>query len=126
MQLTGAGITPVICRPKQEGSLKGMTQFKKIRKNKKERLTSKTTYATIGLDGGDIVLINDTTKDIKKLCIDQGILLKDLAERAGTSKQYVSRLLNSEKEVMNGMFIRMAEALGYDIEIRYVERSGEK
>lgn len=72
------------------------------------------------------MLINDTTKDIKKLCIDKGILLKDLAEREGTSKQYVSRLLNSEKEVVNGMFIRMAEALGYDIEIRYVERSGEK
>lgn len=72
------------------------------------------------------MLRNDTTKDIKKFCIEQDLKLMDLAERAGTSKQYVSRLLNSDKDVVNGMFLKLAEALGYDIEIKYVPREEER
>ena len=72
------------------------------------------------------MLRNDTTKDIKKLCIDAGLNQTTLAEKVGTSKQYVNRLLNSDKEVVNGMFMKLAEALGYDIEIRYVPRESDE
>lgn len=72
------------------------------------------------------MLINDTTKDFKKLLIDVGMNQTSLAEKVGTSKQYVNRLLNADKDVVNGMFLKLVEAMGYDIEIHYVKRGEEK
>lgn len=72
------------------------------------------------------MLINDTTKDFKKLLIDVGMNQTSLAEKVGTSKQYVNRLLNADKDVVNGMFLKLVEAMGYDIEIHYVKRGDEK
>ena len=72
------------------------------------------------------MLINDTTKDFKKLLIDVGMNQTSLAEKVGTSKQYVNRLLNADKDVVNGMFLKLVEAMGYDIEVHYVKRGEEK
>ena len=68
------------------------------------------------------MLINDTTKDIKKLLVDADMNQSSLAVKAGTSKQYVNRLLNSDRDVINGMFLKLADALGYDIQIVYVPK----
>lgn len=62
--------------------------------------------------------------EVKKLCIDENTTLTDLAESCGTSKQYVSRLL-SKTGLVNAMLVKLIEALGYDIEIKFVKR-GEK
>lgn len=72
------------------------------------------------------MLINDTTKDIKKLLVDADMNQSSLAEKAGTSKQYVNRLLNSDRDVINGMFLKLADALGYDIQIVYVPKEGKE
>lgn len=59
--------------------------------------------------------------EIKKLCLDEGVNLTELAERKGTSKQYVSRLLN-KNTLVNQMLVDLAEELGYDVEVNFVKR----
>ena len=68
-----------------------------------------------------MMLKSDVKKDIRKLLIDEDMTQAEMAVKAGTSAQYANRLLNS-KDVVNGMFVKLVEAMGYDIEIRYVKR----
>lgn len=63
----------------------------------------------------------DIQKEIKKLCIDENTTLTELSERCGTSKQYTSRLLG-KTGLVNPMLVKLAEALGYDIEVKFVKR----
>lgn len=62
--------------------------------------------------------------EVKKLCIDENTTLTELADRADTTKQYVSRLLGNDN-LVNKMFIRLVEELGYDIEVRFIKRGEE-
>lgn len=71
------------------------------------------------------MLRNDVKKDIGKILIDEEVTQADMAARAGTSPQYANRLLNN-KDVVNRMFVKLVEAIGYDIEIHYVKRGDEK
>lgn len=59
--------------------------------------------------------------EIKKLCIDEGTTLSELAEKCDTSKQYVSRLLG-KTGLVNPMLVKLVEELGYDMEIQFVKR----
>ena len=59
--------------------------------------------------------------EVKKLCIDEGTTLSELAEKCDTSKQYVSRLLG-KTGLVNPMLVKLVEELGYDIEVNFVER----
>lgn len=59
--------------------------------------------------------------EVKKLCIDEGITLSELAEKCDTSKQYVSRLLG-KTGLVNPMLVKLAEELGYDIEVNFIKR----
>ena len=60
-------------------------------------------------------------KEVKKLCIDENTTLTELANQVGTTKQYVSRLLVNNN-LVNKMFVRLVEELGYDIEIQFIKR----
>ncbi|MBQ3257152.1 MAG: XRE family transcriptional regulator [Oscillospiraceae bacterium] len=60
-------------------------------------------------------------KEVKKLCIDENTTLTELANQIGTTKQYVSRLLVNNN-LVNKMFVRLVEELGYDIEIQFIKR----
>lgn len=70
------------------------------------------------------MLRNDIAKDVKKLLVDTGVTQAELAERVGTSHQYVNRMLNKNKDrlIGSGMLVGMVEALGYDVEIRYIPK----
>lgn len=59
--------------------------------------------------------------EVKKLCIDEGVTLSELAEKCDTSKQYVSRLLG-KTGLVNPMLVKLAEELGYDIEMNFIKR----
>ena len=63
--------------------------------------------------------------EVKKLCIDENTTLSELAESCATSKQYVSRLLN-KSGLVNPMLVKLVEALGYDMEIRFVKKEDER
>ena len=42
-----------------------------------------------------------------------------------TSASYVNRVIRSKETIVNNTLVKMMEALGYDIELRYVRREEE-
>lgn len=45
-----------------------------------------------------------------------------LGEAIGTTGQYVNRIIKKKDGIVNKTFVKMMEALGYDIEFTYVKR----
>ncbi len=60
--------------------------------------------------------------DGKVKCIEQGKTQAKLAEEIDTTKTYVNRVIKKNESVVNNTFVKMMEALGYDIELHYVKR----
>lgn len=50
------------------------------------------------------------------------ITQKQVAEDIETTKSYVNRVIKKQDGVVNHTFVRVMEALGYDIELRCVKR----
>ena len=46
----------------------------------------------------------------------------EIAEKAGTTAPYVSRLIGKKEGIINKTFVRLVEELGYDVELTYVKR----
>lgn len=75
------------------------------------------------------MLINDTGKELRELLYGSGMTQEKLGSNFGWTRQYVCKAMNMPAVKPN--FIKMCEAMGYDIEIHYVpkeekERSKEK
>ena len=68
---------------------------------------------------------NNIEVDVKVKCIEGGITQAQLAEKIGTTGQYVNRIIKKQDGVVNKTFVQMLEALGYDIELTYVKRNDE-
>ena len=66
---------------------------------------------------------NNIEVDVKVKCIEQGKTQAKLAEEIDTTKTYVNRVIKKNESVVNNTFVRMMEALGYDIELHYVKRN---
>lgn len=66
------------------------------------------------------MLINDTTKDFKMLCIQNDVTQKSVAEKANISVNYLSQII--AREHVDRKFVDLLEALGYDVRIEYVKR----
>ena len=76
-------------------------------------------------DGWRRTLIrNNVEVDIKVRCIEEGSTQAEVAERIHTSSQYGNRIVKRHEGVVNHTFVRMMEALGYDVELTYVRRDG--
>ena len=69
---------------------------------------------------------NNIEVDVKVKCIEKETTQAQLAEDIGTTGQYVNRIIKKKDGVINKTFVQMIESLGYDIEIRYVERKEAK
>lgn len=65
---------------------------------------------------------NNIEVDVKVKCIEQGKTQAKLAEEIETTKTYVNRVIKKNDSVVNNTFVKMMEALGYDIELHYVKR----
>ena len=65
---------------------------------------------------------NNIDVDVKVKCIEQGKTQAKLAEEIDTTKTYVNRVIKKNESVVNNTFVKMMEALGYDIELHYVKR----
>ena len=57
--------------------------------------------------------------------IETGITQAKLAKEISTSAPYVNRVICSKETIVNNTLVKMMEALGYDIELRYVNREEE-
>ena len=69
---------------------------------------------------------NNIEVDVKVKCIEQGKTQAKLAEEIDTTKTYVNRVIKKNESVVNNTFVKMMEALGYDIELHYVRRDDSK
>lgn len=65
---------------------------------------------------------NNIEVDVKVKCIENGKTQAQLAEEIQTTSQYVNRIIKKQDGVVNNTFVRMMDALGYDIEITYVKK----
>lgn len=68
---------------------------------------------------------NNIEVDVKAKCIEQGKTQAKVAEEIDTTKAYVNRVIKKPDGVVNRTFMRMMEALGYDIELHYIKRDAE-
>lgn len=64
---------------------------------------------------------NRIKHDVKMKCVEHETTQESIAESIGTTGQYISRVIQ-KGEVVNKTFVKIMEALGYDIELTYVKR----
>ena len=69
---------------------------------------------------------NNIEVDVKVKCIEQGMTQAKLADEIDTTKTYVNRVIKKNESVVNNTFVKMMEAVGYDIELHYVKRDDSK
>ena len=69
---------------------------------------------------------NNIEVDVKVKCIEQGMTQAKLADEIDTTKTYVNRVIKKNESVVINTFVKMMEALGYDIELHYVKRDDSK
>lgn len=65
---------------------------------------------------------NNIEIDVKVKCLEEHKTQADIAKIVGTPASYVNKLIRREEGVVNNTFVKMLEALGYDIELHYVKR----
>lgn len=65
---------------------------------------------------------NNIEIDVKLKCMEQGLTQATLAEEISTTKSYVNRVIKKPNGVVNNTFVKMMDALGYDIELHYVKK----
>ena len=65
---------------------------------------------------------NNIEVDVKVKCIEEALTQAQLAEKVGTTSQYVNRIIKKPGGVVNKTFVSMMEQLGYEIEMVYVRR----
>lgn len=68
---------------------------------------------------------NNIEVDVKVKCIETGKTQVQIAEEVNTTSQYVNRVIKKKDGIINNTFVQMMEALGYDIEIKYVKRKAD-
>ena len=73
------------------------------------------------------MVLNNLEIDVKVKCLEGGLTQTELAEKIGTTGQYVNRLIKQKQDsIVNKKFVQMMEELGYDIEFTYKKRSDNK
>ena len=65
---------------------------------------------------------NNIEIDVKVKCREERKTQADIAKIVGTPASYVNKLIRRDEGVVNNTFVKMLEALGYDIELHYVKR----
>lgn len=65
---------------------------------------------------------NNLEIDVKIKCLEEGVTQAQLAEMAGTSAPYVSRLINKKEGIVNKTFVELFDKLGYDIQLVYLKK----
>ena len=69
---------------------------------------------------------NNIELDVKVKCIEQGKTQAQVAKEIDTTRAYVNRVIKRNESVVNNTFVKMMEALGFDIELHYVKREESK
>lgn len=65
------------------------------------------------------MLQNNVELDLKTRLIEGGLTQTEVAEKLGVSLAYVNRIAKGREQIMNKTFVRIMDALGYDVEVIY-------
>lgn len=68
------------------------------------------------------MLRNNVEADVKVKSIEAGLTQEQIAEKIGTTGQYVNRVIKKKDGFLNKTLVQIMETLGYDIELTYVRR----
>lgn len=68
------------------------------------------------------MVLNNIELDVKVKCVEQHLTQLNLAQQVGTTGQYLNRIVKKKDGLINDTFVKIMEALGYDIEMTYVPR----
>ena len=69
------------------------------------------------------MLRNNIELDVKTKCIEAETTQKQIAQAIGTSLPYVNRVIRKKENVVNQTFLKIMEALGYDVVMTYVKKT---
>lgn len=65
---------------------------------------------------------NNIELDVKIKCVEERMTQADIARIVETPASYVNKLIRRDEGVVNNTYVKIMEALGYDIELHYVKR----
>ena len=65
------------------------------------------------------MLINNIEFDIKTRCMEGGISQTQIADKLAVSIPYVNRIVKGRERIVNKAFVKIMDALGYDVELTY-------
>lgn len=65
------------------------------------------------------MLQNIIEMDLKEKLMENNQTQKSLAGRVGCSNTYVNRVAKGKEQIINQMFVKMMDELGYDVELIY-------
>ena len=68
------------------------------------------------------MLKNNIELDVKVRCIENGITQAQLAQMTGITPSYVNRLIRKNENIVSRVYLKMLEALGYDVQLVYVRK----
>ncbi len=69
-----------------------------------------------------MAITNNIEADVKIKCIEADTNQVKLGKEIGSTGQYVNRLIKNKDNLINKTFVKMLEALGYDITLTYTKR----
>ena len=65
---------------------------------------------------------NNIEVDIKVKLLETGKTQQQLGEEIGTTGQYINRVLKKNGGIVNDTFVKMMDALGYNIVLTYEKK----
>ena len=68
------------------------------------------------------MVTNNIELDVKVKCLEASMTQQQVGEAIGTTGQYVNRIIKKKNGLVNKTFVKIMEALGYDITITYTPR----
>ena len=68
------------------------------------------------------MVTNNIELDVKIKCLEANMTQQQVGETIGTTGQHVNRIIKKKDGLVNKTFVKMMEALGYDITITYTPR----
>ena len=68
------------------------------------------------------MVTNNIELDVKVKCLEANMTQQQVGEAICTTGQYVNRIIKKKDGLVNKTFVKIMEALGYDITITYTPR----
>ena len=68
------------------------------------------------------MVTNNIELDVKIKCLEANMTQQQVGETIGTTGQHVNRIIKKKDGLVNKTFVKMMEALGYDITITFTTR----